>query len=174
MEVLINVIIILVIIFAIMKRMQDVARKGGDITGHPTAPPMSQGWPERPVAEEENFPEEEEGPFEEPYRRPEPNREMRPVETPRRTFAEKVLKYEEEKKEAYFASPETEKSGEYKPEVRPVSRAAGPSQGKVMRHAKGEFSICPVLTTCKSELVRGIILSEILGKPIALRRENRW
>jgi hypothetical protein len=173
MEVLINVIIILVIIFAIMKRMQDVARKGGDITGPPSAPPMSHGWPERPAAGPEPFPEEEEGPFEEPYRRPEPYREMRPVETPRKTFAEKILKYEEEKKETYFASPETEKPGEYQPEVRPVSRSVE-SKGKAMRHGKGEFTICPALTVCKSELVRGIILSEILGKPIALRRENRW
>ncbi|MDP2984938.1 MAG: hypothetical protein Q8O92_16590 [Candidatus Latescibacter sp.] len=169
MEVLINVIIILVILFAIIKRMQDVARKGGDITGQPSAPPMSHGWPERPVSEPETFPEEM------PYEKPEPYRESRQFESPRKTFAEKNYRYEEERKQNSFPSNETEPPGEYQPAFQTVSRVAESSRGTSMqRRRKEEGQLFPVLAVCKSELVRGIILSEILGKPLALRRENRW
>jgi hypothetical protein len=169
MEVLINIIIVVVILFAIFKRMQDVARKGGDITGQPSAPPMSHGWPERPVSEPEIFPEEE------PYEKPEPYREIRPNETPRRTFAEKIFRYEEERKQVSYQSPETEPPGGYQPALEAVSGFTESSREAGMhRRGKEEFRICPALTACSSEIVQGIILSEILGKPLALRRENRW
>jgi hypothetical protein len=171
MEVLINIIIILVILIAIFKRMQDVAKKGGDITGQPSSPPMSHGWPERPEREPEIFGEEDT--FPEPE--PEPTREFKPVESPRRTFSEKIYRFEEEEKQASFPSQEAEKPGEYQP-VYETARKVTDSTRKMGRHHResGEFKLCPALASCQSELVRGIILSEILGKPIALRRENRW
>jgi hypothetical protein len=167
MEVMINIIIIIVILIAIFKRMQDVAKKGGDITGQPSAP--AHGWPERPESGPEIFEEEE------PYPESEQYPKMRPVETPRKSFADKIYRYEEERKESAFTSPETEKSGEYLPvhETMPKKMESAKEFGRRHRESP-EFHICPALTACKSELVRGIILSEILGKPIALRRENRW
>lgn len=169
MEVLINIIIIIVILIAIFKRMQDVAKKGGDITGQPSAPPMTHGWPERPETEPEIFSEEN------PYSEPEPQREMKPVGSPRRTFADRIYRYEEERKERSFTSPETEPPGEYYPVYETAPKMIESAKRMGMRQQrKGEYKFFPALTSYSSELVRGIILSEILGKPLALRSENRW
>jgi len=168
MDVLINIIIILVIIISIFKRMQEVAKKGGDITGQPSAPPESQAWPEL----SENEPEilEEEAFYPESASYP----EMKPAESPRRNFAEKIYRFEEEEKQSSFPTPQTETPGEFQP-VYQAARLSEPSKEKASDHRGGaEYKLCPALTTCSSELVRGIIMSEILGKPVALRSETRW
>jgi hypothetical protein len=167
MEMIVNLLIIFVILVAIIKRMQDVAKKGGDITGRPSDPSLpAGGWPERPVREADVFTEE--FPYEDEE---EPYRETRPVESPRRSFSDKIYRFEEERKQMSFPSADTELTGEYQPvsedaTVRAARRSA--------RSGKRAGKLCPALGMCESELVRGIILSEILGKPIALRHENRW
>ncbi|MFA6470816.1 MAG: hypothetical protein WCU00_02150 [Candidatus Latescibacterota bacterium] len=169
MDVLINVIIILVIIITIFKRMQEVAKKGGDITGQPSAPPSSHGWPELSENEPEIF--EEEAPYPESASYP----EMKPAESPRRNFAEKIYRYEEERKEGSFISPQTEPPGEHQLAYESVPKMVE-SRKRTGNHRIGgdKYQLCPALTACSSELVRGIILSEILGKPVALRSETRW
>jgi len=167
MEMLINLVIIFVILIAIIKRMQDVAKKGGDITGRPSDSSLPTGnWSERPVREPDVFPHEY--PFEEEE---EPFPEIRPVASPSRSFMEKIQRFEEEKKQTSFPDDETELSGEYQP----VSAAASirSARGPAKPHIRA-VRLCPALGMCESELVRGIVLSEILGKPIALRSENRW
>lgn len=181
MDTIVTIIIFLVIIFSIMKNMQEVAKKGREVRvpRKPGEGPVQQEMriPEAPPAPaereimevEEEVPEE---PSEIPSPRPFPE-EPRPVwESPRPSLEDIFGRLEEKYRRASEQPiPEVVKVEDTfekrKPEAeiprhttfRPARQPLSP------RHR-------PALVFQKQAVVNGIIMSEILGPPVGLRRQG--
>ncbi len=197
MEVLVNIIVTIAIILYVLKRMQEVARKGGELTGPPP--------PERMFEEEEE--EREEAPVpERPLRRspettqmpermeiptvrprpaaqvPEPTvRKFTVPEEPPRPRQRAVPEITRPQPRHFHVPVETapsreqrirevvreDEEGRYADASKPGTRAPAHAP----RHKKADGAPRPLLAFYRDDVVRGIIMSEILGPPVGMRRE---
>jgi len=158
MEYIINIVIIIFVFLAIIKRIRDIAEKGGEIKVPPTSPPI----PHPEMTEELNRrflePEEE-------VVRP----EVKPVLSAEEIFKKFALEYIEPE-----TSPEPEiiHEPEIIPEVeKPVIEVVMPP----LQARAAPLKAAPTgvkLNFGGSGLVTGILMSEILGQPVALRKEH--
>jgi hypothetical protein len=186
MDVLINIIITITIIIFVLKRMAEVARKGGDITGPPPPPSMfpeergEGNVPEmrrREIPVREERPErygksEEEETFSDQEQRPLSRRIQDRLREAQRRLDEQRKHMEEQRQaaeERFEAARETARTGEYREPAKavpakPVFRESGtPERRRTER--------LPAVAFNRSTLVQGIIMSEILGPPVSLRKE---
>ena len=151
---LINIIIIFIIIVSVFKRLQGIAKKGGEIKVPPASPPVP--FPE--MTEKYETPEESaQEKMEEPVRKPalsgeEILKEIFRVHTePKATFEHEIIP----------VPPLPEQVEE------PVSMVEQPLPARKAAPREKEKSY--TLHFGGSELVRGILMSEILGTPVSLR-----
>jgi len=153
MEVLINLIIIFIVIVTVLKRIQVLGKKQEEIKVPPASPPVP--FPE--LAEELKRLEK---PGEE---------EIKPV-------GERIPSIKEvfEKIQTEFAEPEISFETEIPPPVEePIPEVLQPIfYEKAVRRKKAAPSI--TLKFSGSELVRGIIMREILGPPVSTQNERWW
>ena len=160
MEWLINLVIIFIVFLAIFKRIQEVAKKGGEIMGPPGSPPV----PSREAAEEFRTVEQ---PVEEEiilHRE-----EMQPKREPSLSI-EDIF----EKLRGGYVQPEVQPEPEITPEeeLPPEVEQVVPAPAEPFVDMK----ITPLRKTpgfalqfTGPDLVRGILMREILGPPLSLR-----
>lgn len=177
MEVVINLIILFIIFITIMKRIQEVSKKGQDLRkplsspGEPqpgeTAPMDDYEDVRRPVTVFDEIPEEEEKEIYEPSWDNKPTEEeifeKKPAEPPAPPFIREP--------ESVFAQSAVINSAEiYKTEK---SNIFDESIYKTHRNAsvlnREDFVPAYRLNLRGHELVKGIILSEILGPPVSMK-----
>lgn len=196
----INIIVTIMIIFYVLKRMQEVAKKGRDITAPPIPRPSFGGG--EADDEEDSFPE-----LRQSDRGESIEGEMRHRETGRRAVHEELrpdtvqrrFEVPEEpplpraRKAPAISKPSVrrraadEDSIEVWPETvlavqgedeesRSFDRAAfrpspstGESQGTVRRERHKQSSRGIVPRFGRKELIRGIIMREVLGPPVGMR-----
>ena len=164
MELIINLIIVFIIIFSILRRVQEVGKKGEEIKVPPDIPPESLSeqikelknlmQPEleevtqvsEPVLTEEGAIEKVHAEFTEPEVAPEP-------ETP-----------------ALFEEPVPVVEEQIPVIVEPVPMIKQPVSYKKITPRK-KVSQRYILSFGGSEVVRGIIMREILGSPVSMRED---
>jgi hypothetical protein len=162
MALLINLIIIFIVIYTVLKRVQEISKKGGEIKVPPASPPIT--FPE--FAEEQPrrtifYPEPEETPVE-PVGESAPSRE------------ETFETYQKE-----TAEPEvfSEQAVSYYPELSYRSEKPVPTERTPKPAIQEKTPAKPVpplvLRFNTSELVRGFLMGEILGVPVSIRKEMR-
>jgi len=165
MDVIINLIIFLIVVITILKRLQEVARKGTEIK-EPS--PEPQPLPiDGPVAREiiAEMPEE--------YPQPAAPAPV-PVEEKPRTQSMREL-FERLERRYYDIIeppvPQTEDTFESGREKKDISRRGYAKQAAIDRAAPSvESAALPALSFKASSVVNGIIMSEILGPPTGLRK----
>ncbi|MHB9027387.1 MAG: hypothetical protein ACYC9O_01320 [Candidatus Latescibacterota bacterium] len=188
MEVLINIIVTIAIVIFVLKRMAEVARKGGDITGPPPPPPMfpeereEQEVPEMRRREvlvrterqgRYGMPEEEEETISD-QRRPSLSQKLQErLQEAQRRIAEQRRVMDEQRQlaeEQFEASREAARRGDYREPVQaaPATASSGGGGMGERRRARG----MPATVFSRSTLVQGIIMREILGPPVSLREET--
>jgi len=152
MEVLINLVIIFIVIATVLKRIQELAKKQEEIKIPPASPPMP--FPE--LAEEPVRPEKLE------------EEEIKPV-SEWAPLLEEVF----EKIRPEFVEPEIYIEPEISPPVKvPVPEVVQPIfYEKAVPRKKAASGV--TLNFSGSELVRGIIMREILGPPVSMQND-RW
>jgi len=153
MEVLINLVIIFIVIVTVLKRIQELAKKQGEIKIPPASPPVP--FPE--LFEEPVHPEKLE------------EEEIKPV-------SERVSSLEEvfEKIRPEFVEPEISLEPEIPtPAEEPVLAVEQPI---LYEKAVTRRKVTPGLTLhfSGSELVSGIVMREILGPPVSMQNERWW
>ena len=175
METIIQIIIILVIIASVMKRFREIAGKSKDLETTKLPKPVLDLF-------EVETPEEE--PPARPFAKPrfEPSPEMRPKPRPgtpsweesrpvgeSTTFEEETLESRSEIQvpESRFPDGMTQAGGSM-PEIRAYAE-----RPRMMRSPERRPHI-PVLRFHQTQVVRGIIMSEILGPPVGLRDRERF
>jgi len=152
MEVLINLVIIFIVIATVLKRIQELGKKQGEIKVPPASPPVPfPELTEEPVRQEKS--EEE---------------EIKPVR-------EWIPSLEEvfEKIRPEFTEPEIFPEPEIPPLVEePVPEVVQPIfYEKAVPREKAASGV--TLNFSGSEVVRGIIMREILGPPVSMQND-RW
>ena len=178
MDVIINLFILFIIVVSVLRSLQDAARKSREIKIPPPKPvemrpePLSEAAPER-----------------EPEWAPEPQAPSRPAvpprpmpeeippawEPPRRSIEEVFGKLEERYRELTESPvPEAvlrEKTLEHpQPDMRAgFRRRFVPQKSRIPGKAA---AIRPVLSFDGQSVVNGIIMSEILGQPVSLRKPD--
>lgn len=186
MDFLINTIVTIAIILYVLQRVREVAKKGGEITGPPPPSPMfeeeeeetfeRESSPEKPSPEATRMPRRIEVPMM-PNVRPEPAVPAEPAPRPHRyhvppenapargrRIAEAVL---EEGDEGFFEALDTIST-----QVKRTAPPARPAQKHTPVRRRGkEAGASPALTFSGSSVIQGIIMSEILGPPVSMRRE---
>ena len=157
MELIINLIIVFIIIFSLYKRFQEVSKKGSEIK--PPTKSIPEPSPEM-VDELKRITQKEEEVIKE-----EVVEETQPVPSSEDIF---------EKLRQEFAEPETFSEPSYVPEAAIPEQTEEPVpeivqtidySKDVPRKKERRY----VLKFGGSELVNGILMSEILGKPVSLR-----
>ncbi len=180
MDVLINIIVTIAIIFFVLRRVQEVARKGGDITGPPPPSPM--------------FPEEDEEML------PRPGRERRAGIPPRGIEAvdeEEMISDESRRGRIQRAQERLREQDRGMEERRKdLDRQRRLAEERFLAHKASEFR-APVPAASvrrapagperrvaggmpervipefgRSAVLRGIIMSEVLGPPVSLRSDD--
>lgn len=148
MELIINLIIVFVIIFSILKRVQEVGKKGEELKVPPDIPPESLS---EQIKELKNLmqPELEEV-----------TQASEPVLTEEGTIERVHAEFTEPE-----VAPEPETPALYEEPVPMIKRPV--SYKKIIPRKK--VSQRYILSFGGSEVVRGIIMSEILGKPVSMR-----
>jgi hypothetical protein len=197
MEVLINIIITVVIILYVLKRMQEVARKGGDITGPPPParmfgeeeeeeapkperpmriPPEATQMPKRveipsmptlrprPVAQAPASPRTFTVPGEPPRPRP---RAVPEATRPRHRHIEAPAETAPSREERIREVVRENEEGRY---MEAVTRSGAAAPGYAT-HRKKACGRQPLFAFGRNDVVRGIVMSEILGPPVSMRRE---
>ena len=158
MEYLIQIVIIIFIFLALIKRIKEIAEKGGEIQAPPGSPPI----PHPEMTEELNRrflePEEEEV-----------KPEVKPVLSAEEIFKKFAREYIEP---VTSHEPEITPEAEIIPQVeKPVTEVAMPP----LQARAAPREVAPIslkLNFGGSEVVTGILMSEILGQPVALRKEH--
>ena len=164
MELIINLIIVFIIIFSILKRVQEVGKKGEELKVPPDIPPETLS---EQIKELKNLVQ------------PEPE-EVKPVSEP--VLQEEITI---EKVHAEYAEPEAAPEPETPAIIEepvPVVEEQIPVIGEPVPMIKQPVSYKKVIPRKKvsqryilsfggSEVVRGIIMSEILGKPVSMRED---
>lgn len=158
MEYLIQIVIIIFIFLALIKRIKEIAEKGGEIKAPPVSPPVSH--PEMTEELNRRFVQPEEEAV---------IPEVKPV-----LSAEEIFK----KFAREYIEPETSPEPEIIPEAeiiphveKPVPEVAMPPlQAWAVPREAAPISL--TLNFGGSEVVTGILMSEILGQPVALRKEH--
>lgn len=152
MEVLINLIIIFIVIVTVLKRIHEVAKKRDEITVPPASPT---------------------GPF--PELAEELKRMEKPEEEEIKPMSEQVPPEEEifEKIQPEFAEPEIFLEPEIPPQIEePVPEVVQPIfYEKAVPRKKAASGL--TLSFSGSEVVKGIIMREILGPPVSMQND-RW
>ncbi len=152
MEVLVNLIIIFIIVITVLKRIQEVNKKQGEITVPPTSPPV---------------------PF--PKLTEELKRRIKPVEDEIKPSEEQILSQEDvfEKIQPVFVEPKISIKQKFARQVEELfSVVTEPDfYEKVVPKIKAYSAL--KLKFSGSELIRGIIMREILGPPVSMQNE-RW
>ena len=150
MELIINLIIVFVIIFSILKRVQEVGKKGEELKVPPDIPPESLS---EQIKELKNLmqPELEEV-----------TQASEPVLTEEGTIERVHAEFTEPE-----VAPEPETPALYE---EPVPMIKQPVSYKKITPRK-KVSQRYILSFGGSEVVRGIIMSEILGKPVSMRED---
>jgi type IV secretory pathway VirB10-like protein len=189
MDVLINLIITIAIIIFVLKRMAEVAKKGGDITGPPPPPSMI------PEEEEEReastmrrrmapAPRERSGEYEIPgeeetisgqEQMARSRKIQERLQEARRRFEQQRRQIEEQRQtseEQFESARETAHIAEYR-EPSPIAHMAPQTAGRERREQRGAQGI-PAILFNRSILVQGILMSEILGPPVGLRKQTPW
>lgn len=170
MELIVNLIIVFVVIFSILKRMQDVANKGKELGTPQKVPPKGfsgQAKGTRDIMRSEET-ESESG---EEVAPPTPKKIT--IEEVFRKFAEQQMPFPpkpepfyEPEKPAFMETPFfTEEHPPVITEEVPRKKRKPPEKKRarpLFLHFEG------------TDLVRGILMSEILGSPIALREDAKW
>ncbi len=184
MDFLFNVIITIAIIIFVMKRMAEVSRKSRDITGPPPPPPVLPGEyidrapkiPRRKIHGEEVHPRKY-APLPEETISDQKKRERSiqvrdRLEEARRRFEAQQKAVEAQRKiaeERFEAAQETASGAEYHEPDQAHAPRLKSHRGKKMKKIPG---LIPHLTPHAAR--RGIILSEILGPPVGMRRNDHW
>ena len=164
MEYIIQIVIIIFIFLALIKRIKEIAEKGGEIKAPPVSPPVSQ--PEMTEELNRRFVETEE-------------EAVKPEDKP-------VLSVEDifEKFAREYVEPETSHEPEITPESEIIPEAEiTPEVEKpvpevvmsLLQARAAPLKAAPTgvkLNFGGSGLVTGILMSEILGPPVALRKEH--
>jgi hypothetical protein len=199
MDMLINIIITAAIVLFILRRMQEVARKGKDITGPPLPesmfgeeeeklaprtrrvetvgePPVrprrfeTAGRPVlRPLHEAPTVPRR----FEAPAEPPAPRRRAVPSETVTEQLRERVPKaVRPQRDERVFESDDEEESRirESEGEIRPIHAAAPEFYGAHRADTARGPRILLAPCFSRNGLVQGIIMREVLGPPVGMRK----
>jgi len=150
MELIINLIIVVVIVFSILKRVQEVGKKGEELNVPPDIPPESLS---EQIKELKNLMQPE---LEEVTQASEPVlTEEGAIERVRAEFTEPEI------------APEPETPALYEEPVPMIKQPV--SYKKIVPRKK--VSERYILKFGGSEVVRGIIMSEILGKPVSMRED---
>lgn len=193
MELLVNTVITIAIILYVLKRMQEAARKGGELTGPPPPAQMfgeeedeeapKRAQPMRSSPETTQMPK----PMGIPTMRPRPA-EKAPEPPPVRKFTVPEAPPRPRQREIpdvmrpqhhQVKTPE-ENAPSREVRIKEVVREnekgryadSGSGFGKpAPRRKKATGKTRPLLTFCRNDIVRGIIMSEILGPPVSMRRE---
>ena len=148
MELIINLIIIFVIIFSVLKRIQEVAKKGEELKVPPDIPPETLS---EQIKELKNLMQPE-------------LEEVKPISEP--VLPEEVTI---EKVHAEFTEPEVVPEPEIPAFIEePFPVIEEPVSYKKITPRK-KVSQRYILSFRGSEVVRGIIMSEILGNPVSMR-----
>ena len=152
MEVLINLVIIFIVIATVLKRIQELGKKQGEIKIPPASPPV----PLPGLFEEQVHPEKLE------------EEEIKPVSEWAPSLEEVFEKIRPE-----FVEPEIYIEPEISPPVKvPVPEVVQPIfYEKTVPRKKAASGV--TLNFSGSELVRGIIMREILGPPVSMQND-RW
>ena len=177
MDTIVTIIIFLAIFFSIMKNLQEAAKKGREVRTPQKAGerPIQQEMripqaPPAPMAERE-LPEVEEEPSENPPR-PFPE-EPCPVPGPPRTSLEEIYGRLEEKYRRLSERPVPEV---VKREDMFEKRAADAALSLSISPGLSGQPLSPLhrptLAFHRQAVVNGIIMSEILGPPVGLRRQG--
>jgi len=152
MEVLINLVIIFIVIATVLKRIQELGKKQGEIKVPPASPPVPfPELTEEPVRQEKS--EEE---------------EIKPVREWAPSLEEVFEKIQPE-----FVEPEIFLEPEIPLQIEePVPEVVQPIfYEKAVPRKKAASGV--TLNFSGSELVRGIIMREILGPPVSMQND-RW
>jgi hypothetical protein len=181
LNLLINIIIVIVIFVSIMKRIQEVSKKGQDLRKplsspgetHPgkTAPVDDYEDVRRPITVFDEIPEEEKEVFE-PVWDDKPNEEEIFEKKQTETYVPPQLRVPETifVKPADISSEEiykTEKSNIFDESIYKAHRNAG-----VLN--REDFVPAYRLNLRGQDLVKGIILSEILGPPASMKTQRSF
>ena len=196
MEVLINIVVTIAVILYVLKRMQEVAKKGGELTGPPP--------PARMFGEEDD----EEAPTREQPRRSSPETTQMPkrIEVPAMPTLRPrpVMKAPEPTVRKFSVPAEPPRPRQRavpevrRPQHRHVTAPAETAPSRetrikevVRENEKGRYADSgsgfgmpahaqhrgkavrnrPLLTFCRNDIVRGVIMSEVLGPPVSMRQE---
>ena len=174
MELIVNLIIVFVIIISILKRIQDVAGKGEELSDPRKVPPEALSEQMERVEDFQRSVQEEE----------EPGEDVRPRIPERVTIEDVFRKFTENQ---FPQRPEQFPESEpfYEPEkaaladayafaaepppviTQPVSRKRKKPPGKIRVRS-------PFLNFGGPDVVRGIVMSEILGTPVSMREDTKW
>jgi len=197
MDFMINIIITAAIVLFILKRMTEVARKGKDITGPPVPESMFGEDEEEPAPSArrartagepppaprrfetvgEPFPRPVQGPppvprrFEAPSEPPAPRRPAIPPETAwrqRREGAPKVTRLQRDESVFETAEEEGTRIREPSGELHGMRAHASGFSGR-RTHGAGFSRMLIGSCFSRDGLVRGVIMSEILGPPVGMR-----
>lgn len=189
MGTIIDLIIIFIVVASVIKRFQELSKSGETIQKpRPEAVPGHPGQ-YKPYVESENNGDDEERSFEEEYSPPvipEPVHQQKPLlERHSRNLDEMVkeIKAREPKKELVFTSSDeivNDKSGDTiydaPRSISTDSRQEGAYlKGNAARqhhNIGGKRSVLPEFGC--NEVVKGLVMSEILGRPVSMKRPNEW
>jgi hypothetical protein len=185
MGTIINLIIIFIVVASVIKRFQELSKSGETI--QKPRPETEPG--KKPIMETENSEYDEEKSFEEEYSPPvipEPVKTQKPLlDRHSRTLDEifEQMKTPEPKKEMVFASSNeivSDKSGDniYNAprSITTDSRQDGAYlKGNAARiHYPGNSTKSVLPEFGCNEVVKGLVMSEILGRPVSMKRPNEW
>ncbi len=180
-DIIINVVILFIIIMSLLKRVKEISKKGDEVKKMPEGPPD-------PLAEtiktEKQRAKEQSEPvrrsirevFDEPRRGPAAPKQERPEAPPATPSLEDVFKRlsgeiipEVQQTQSEPVAPEPQVP---KPEPEPVPEPPSVRIPKVRKTYVQPRNQSPVLSFEGSEVVRGIIMGEILGPPVSMRSER--
>lgn len=184
MEPLINIIVTIAVIFFVLKRMQEVAKKGGDLTKPPIPRPMfpdedeemtsrrEEMQPEEESRRAEMFPDEEEtvsddARSERVRRAQEQLRERNKKLEERRRYIERQRRIAEERFES------AREAVTIREEYREPVATSTPRRATARPARAGQPGGTPIPAFTRSVVVQGLIMSEILGPPVSLRTQDR-
>lgn len=166
MDVIINIIIVIFVISSVLKRFQEVSKKSGDVTK--PSPPLRErpDVPPLPHVTGDATPE--------PSTEPVTQHNNREPEVKSLKDLVDYLKDEYQQVEAPSPQPELPVAAiEPEPVLSSIEQPSPMVSEKVLKVSRAELeperAISPSLTFSSEQVVNGIILSEVLGPPVALR-----
>lgn len=178
MEALTNIIITVAIIIFALKRMGEVAKKGGELTRIPTPEEMFPEFPAKPEMRRREVFEEEDRPVSSP-RQDVSGEGNAASDARKRELAARregrIREIQRRLDEQRIAAEEHVKAAEERFEETRTDTAhprVAPRAESLVRRGTRQKPLFPAFG--RGTLAQGIVMSEILGPPVSLRDAGRW